>query len=310
MSNKKIRGAFFTLLGGACWGLSGSMGQYLFTVQGMDSRWLVPIRLGLAGILMLIFALWKLGPDMVMRPWKTKKSAVIMLVYGLAGVSACQFFYFLTIQLSSAGIGTILQDLSPITILLVECLLDRRKPKGLEIISLFFAIGGVFLLTTHGDPGNMAVSGMALLTGVISALCVTVYNVVAERTQPDTPVIIMQGWSFLMGGALFSLLFRPWTYHYVPTAAGYFGIAFVVLVGNVMAFTFYIQGVRYIGAEKGILFGFSEPVTAALITFFLLGSKFTVWDFLGFAAIFIMIVLLSHSTAKEKEVQPMNYGGM
>ena len=74
----------------------------------MDSRWLVPIRLGLAGILMLIFALWQLGPDMVMRPWKTKKSAVIMLVYGLAGVSACQFFYFLTIQLSSAGIGTIL----------------------------------------------------------------------------------------------------------------------------------------------------------------------------------------------------------
>lgn len=299
-----------TLLGGVCWGLSGSMGQYLFTVQGMDSRWLVPIRLGLAGILMLVFALARQGIVPVMQPWKSRKNAAVMLIYGLAGVSACQFFYFLTIQLSSAGIGTILQDLSPITILLVECLLDKRRPKSLEIISLFFALGGVFLLTTHGHPGNMAVSGAALLTGVISALCVTLYNVVAERTQPDTPVIIMQGWSFLMGGTVFALLFRPWSYHYVPTAAGYFGIAFVVIVGNILAFTLYIQGVRYIGAEKGILFGFSEPVTAAIVTFFLLGSSFTIWDFLGFAAIFIMIFLLSRSTVSEKEVQSVNYGGL
>ena len=47
--NREIKGALLTLSGGACWGLSGSMGQYLFTRQGMDSRWLVPIRLGLAG---------------------------------------------------------------------------------------------------------------------------------------------------------------------------------------------------------------------------------------------------------------------
>ena len=29
--------------GAACWGVSGCMGQYLFTREGMDSTWLVPI---------------------------------------------------------------------------------------------------------------------------------------------------------------------------------------------------------------------------------------------------------------------------
>ena len=43
-TNKELTGAILTTLGGICWGLSGSMGQYLFTRQGMDSRWLVPIR--------------------------------------------------------------------------------------------------------------------------------------------------------------------------------------------------------------------------------------------------------------------------
>lgn len=41
----QVKGIALTLLGGICWGVSGSIGQYLFDVEGMDSRWLVPIRL-------------------------------------------------------------------------------------------------------------------------------------------------------------------------------------------------------------------------------------------------------------------------
>ena len=52
-NSEQIQGALLTLLGGTCWGLSGSVGQYLFESEGMDSRWLVPVRLGLAGILLL-----------------------------------------------------------------------------------------------------------------------------------------------------------------------------------------------------------------------------------------------------------------
>ena len=49
-AEKELVGAVLATGGGICWGLSGSMGQYLFRCQGMDSRWLVPYRLGLAGV--------------------------------------------------------------------------------------------------------------------------------------------------------------------------------------------------------------------------------------------------------------------
>ena len=45
----RIKGSALTMGGAACWGVSGCMGQYLFTREGMDSTWLVPIRLFLAG---------------------------------------------------------------------------------------------------------------------------------------------------------------------------------------------------------------------------------------------------------------------
>lgn len=73
----------------------------------------------------------------------------------------------------------------------------------------------------------------------------------------------------------------------------------VVLIGNVMAFPCYMTGVRLIGADKAILYGFSEPVSAAIIGSAFLGSPFTLWDGLGFGLVFAMMVLTSISAKAE-----------
>ena len=101
----KRKGIIMTLAGASCWGLSGSVGQYLFSVENMDSRWLVPVRLGAAGIILLLFCFIRFGKEQTLAPWKDRKKARTLLVYGIAGVSACQFLYFLTIQLSNAAMG-------------------------------------------------------------------------------------------------------------------------------------------------------------------------------------------------------------
>ena len=292
MKEINIKGILLTIIGAACWGLSGSVGQYLFDVQGMDSRWLVPIRLGVSGILILIYCFIKYGKT-TLNPWKTRNRAVLMVVYGVLGVSACQFLYFLTIELSNAAIGTILQDLAPLFILGYTCITMKRKPGAFEVISIILAMLGVFLLTTHGSIDNMSVSAPALIAGVGSAFCVMVYNVLAPKLSDDIPVIVAQGWSFLMGGIATALLFRTWTIDYKPGFMGLLGIAFVVVIGNICAFTLYISGVKQIGPQKAILYSFAEPITAAIISVTVLGTSFTVFDALGFLLIFAMLWLIT-----------------
>lgn len=289
----QIPGIILTLLGGISWGLSGSVGQYLFTVEKMDSRWLVPIRLGSAGVIMLLLYLLKFGKEELIKPWKTRREAREMLIYGLLGVSGCQFAYFLTIQLSTAAIATILQDLSPIFILLYTCIRAKRGPRGYEIISIVLALLGVALIASHGNPENLLSSSTALLTGVICAFCVLIYNVVPVKLMQNHPVFLLQGWAFLMGGAVLAVLFRPWSYGYIPGFYGLLGIAFVVVVGNIIAFTCYMTGVKMIGPEKAILYGFSEPICAAIIGILFFGNPFTPADFLGFLCVFGMLVLIS-----------------
>lgn len=213
--------------------------------------------------------------------------------------SFCQFTYFLTIQLSSAGVGTILQDLSPVLILLVVCIQQKRAPRLFEVFSIVLALGGVFMLTTHGSLTNMAVSPAALVVGIISAFCVVIYTIWPQNLQKQYPTPMLQGWAFLMGGTFFALVFRPWRMNYVPNAAGVAGIAAVVLIGNVLAFSCYMSGVMYIGPQKSSLFSFAEPVTAAIISTLVLGSPFTVWDAIGFVCIFLMLVLLFISNEKQ-----------
>ena len=291
----RVQGACLTMGGAACWGISGCMEQYLFTRENMDSTWLVPIRLLLAGLLLCGYYFFK-DRKQLFAPWNWKadpRNTIDLLVYGLAGVSFCQFLYFLTIQLSTAGIATILQDLSPVLILLVLCLQQRRTPRLFELCSILLALLGVFLLTTHGSLTSLAVSPAALAAGLVCACTVVIYTMWPKRLQAQYPTPLLQGWAFLLGGLAFHLIFRPWTMGYVPSAVGVIGILVVVLVGNVTAFSLYMSGVPLIGPQRASLYSFAEPVTAAILSTLLLGSPFTLWDALGFGCIFVMLVLLS-----------------
>lgn len=291
----RAAGALLTIGGGMCWGLSGCMGQYLFQNQGMDSRWLVPVRLLLSGIVLFIFCLFRRRKELF-RVFRDRRTALLTLIYTF-GVFVCQFLYFQTIQWSTAGVGTILQDLAPIFILLWTCRQEKRKARPGEVAAIALAIAGVFLITTHGHPMAAAVPMRALLSGIGCAVCVMIYNVVPQDFLNDNPITVLQTWAFLIGGGVLFVIFRPWTFRYIPSPMGYAGIAFVVLIGNVTAFTIYMMGVSKIGPGKGILYGFSEPLTAAVLTFTIFGSRLSVYDVLGFAAVFAMLFLISKEGA-------------
>ena len=54
---KEVRGVIFTLAGGCLWGLSGSCGQYLFTNYHVNPSWLTVVRMLVAGVSLILFAL-------------------------------------------------------------------------------------------------------------------------------------------------------------------------------------------------------------------------------------------------------------
>ena len=298
-NREKRRGVFLTLAGGMCWGVSGCFAQFLFQEKGATANWLVSIRLLTAGILLLIIGYIREGKKLN-EVFHKGADAKRLLAFSVFGMLFCQYTYFVTVQYSNAGTATVLQALAPTVILAFVCIRRLKMPRGFELISVISAILGVFLLSTHGNIHNMMLTKQALFFGLASAVAAAAYNLLAANLLRDYGVYVVVGFGMFFGGLILCAIVRPWN-HMIPLDMEAIGAIFgVIVIGTAIAFSLYLKGVSIVGAFMGSLLGTVEPVTAIVVSFLFLGSKFQRIDLLGFAMILGTVLLLSLRTPHEE----------
>lgn len=292
-------GVLLTIIGGCFWGFSGTCGQYMFDNKGVTSKWLVPIRLTTAGILMLIYFIGK-EKGRAFRIWKKKTDMIDILIYGIAGLMLCQFSYFCTIELSNAGTATVIQYIAPALIMLMVCMQEKRVPKTTEIAALLLAILGIFLIATHGNIHQLAISKEALFMGLLSALTVMLYNLQPRRllARYSSPYIL--AWGMTVGGIVLALIFKPWQYSVKLDAGVFAGLFGVTVIGSIGGFSLYMQGVKMIGPSRASLYSCVEPIAATVLSAVWLKVPFAPIDIVGFVCIIATILILGWADLKKK----------
>lgn len=285
-------GVFITFIGGILWGFSGACGQYLFTHKDVTADWLVPYRLLVSGIILVSVYLIK-RPKIVFLPFKNYKNLPSLIVYGLVGLMMCQYSYFYSIELSNAAVATVIQYTAPIFIIIAVCIMEKRLPLSKEVIALSLAILGVFFLATHGNFKTLVIDKKALLFCFISALSVVVYNLAPRKLNRDFPISLILGWGLIIGGVTLSIYMRVWNLNGVGDFSGFFALISVIFFGTILAFSFYMTGVKIIGATRASLIACVEPLSSAIFSHFWLGVKFVFLDYTGFVLIMLCVFLLS-----------------
>lgn len=299
--NKKT-GYLLTVFGAVCWAFSGACGQYLFLHRGLDADWLVSVRLTMAGLLLVLYSLarWRSGAVRVLRTRKSIGSIVIFAVFGMA---MCQYSYFRAIELSNAATATTLQYTGPALVLLWLALREKRMPAPKELIAVVCAMGGVFLLATHGDPSQMALSPKALLWCVLAAISIAVYSVQPRAIITQYGTMPVTGFGMLIGGLGLCVFFRPWHIVGQWDAVTVISMVYIIIFGTICAFCCYLEGVRRIGAAKGSILAAVEPVASAVLSVVWLDVPLIGMDIGGIALIVAAMILLAgdreSSTNKE-----------
>lgn len=285
-----VRGAVLTIIGGTLWGFSGTCGQFLMQTKGLTSNWLVPIRLLTAGLLLLLICYLKEGKK-IFNVWK--KDALGILIFGSVGMSMCQYTYFTAIGASNAGTATVLQYIGPVLILIYISLRNMQLPRWNELVAIGLAVLGTFLLATHGDPKSMVLSEQALFWGLLSAVALAIYTVQPGKMLKEYGSAVVTAWGMLIGGILLCTIFRPWSIAVTVDTTVLMGMAVVVIVGTVIAFACYMEGIRLVGPKKGSLYASVEPVSATVFSVLWMHVSFGMMDFLGFLCIISTIYLLA-----------------
>ena len=290
--SRVLRGCICAGLGGVIWGFSGTSGQYLFSHWPISSLWLTCMRMMGAGLIFLVMALLKNRRE-VMELLRSPKDLALTALYGVGGLLLCQYSYMTGISHSNAATTTVLQTLTIVMVMVIACCHDRKLPRWNEVLSVALALLGVFLLATGGKPGQMVLSPKGLFWGLMTAVAMTIYTLLgrplAKRWSRDTVMAV----AMTMGGIVVNLGARSWQFDVVLPAKGWLLVAFIVVFGTVVTFALFLQGIRDAGPVRASILSVTEPVSAAILAFFWLGTAFTAADLLGFAAILATVFLLA-----------------
>lgn len=297
--NTNLTGMVFAIVGGILWGVSGVCGQFLFQNKEVTASWLVPVRLLFAGFFLLCYFLIR-NRKQAVEVWKARQNARDVVIYGLAGLMFCQFSYFQTIEWSNAGTATVIEYLGPALIVVYVCISARRRPEAKEVVSVILALGGIFLIATHGNPGTLVLSRKALIMGLLSAVSVVIYTVQPERLLKQFHAPLILAWGMLIGGIALCAVFQPWKHMPVVDGEMLMVLLYIIVFGTMAGFSMYMHSVKLIGSVKASLFACVEPVAATLLSAVWMKVRFTAIDLIGFLMILATIFILAIPTKKSK----------
>ncbi|CEY31668.1 membrane protein [Streptococcus pneumoniae] len=290
MSNS-LKGTLLTVVAGIAWGLSGTSGQYLM-VHGISALVLTNLRLLIAGGILMLLA-YATAKDKMLAFLTDRKSLLSLLIFALIGLFLNQFAYLTAIQETNAGTATVLQYVCPVGILIYSCIKDKVAPTLGEIVSIILAIGGTFLIATHGQLDQLSITPSGLFWGLFSALTYALYIIL--------PIALIKKWgsSLVIGvgmviAGLVALPFTGVLQANIPTSLDFLlAFAGIILVGTVFAYTAFLKGASLIGPVKSSLLASIEPISAVFFAFLIMNEQFYPIDFLGMAMILFAVTLIS-----------------
>lgn len=297
MKAKEKLAIIIVLICGCLWGLSGVLGQMLFSSSTITVGLLSSFRMLLAGIVILIFVFIKEGKKSFLL-WKNKRTIIPFFIFAILGLMSVQYTYFAAVNSSNAATATVLQYTYPIIVLVCTAISVRKMPKRYEVIAIMMAFIGVVLIATHGHLTSLNISLKALFWGIVSAFCFAFYTMYPKKLYKKYGMFVVLGWAFLVGGLVLLIITK--SYHINADFSVHSIILFLAIsvFGTLIPFSIYGKGVEILGNVRASLFVTVEPIFSAILAVILLKTHFVKADILGFICIITAIQLVAYSSLK------------
>lgn len=289
--SKIAKGTILTLVAGIAWGLSGTSGQYLMT-HGFPVLVLTNIRLLIVGFLLVLYMVLTNRRKLV-EMLKDQKAMMSLTLFALLGLLLNQFAYLKSIYESNAGTATVLQYVCPVGILAYTCLKDCVAPTVTEVLSMMLAVGGTFLIATHGQLNQLSVTPAGLFWGLFAAFTYALYILI--------PIQLIKAWGSIpvigVGMMLAGIVLTPFSgvlrFHWQLSMEVYLALAGIILVGTIIAYTLFLKGTSLVGPVKSSLLAAVEPISAVFFAFLIMHEQFYFLDFVGMFMILSAVFLIS-----------------
>lgn len=282
------KGYYYVILAAVLWGVSGSAAKFLFN-SGISPFQLVQLRLTIAALGLLIWLILR-APTLLHIG---RKDIWYFALFGIAGMGACQFTYLYAISKINVAAAILLQYLAPSFIAMHAVLVSRDRLNRLTVAALAGATLGCYLVVGAYNLELLNMNRAGVISGILSAVAFAWYSIHGEygmrRYSPWTVLF----YAVFFAAIVWNLLHPPLEAFFHPYSATEWGwIAYIGIMGTLLPFGLYLEGVNLIRSTRASITAILEPITAGAISFFFLGERLDTPQIVGGGLVIGSIILL------------------
>jgi drug/metabolite transporter (DMT)-like permease len=185
-------------------------------------------------------------------------------------------------QRIDSGLAALVVGAMPMWVVLMESILDRRRPSARLVAALVVGFAGLGVLTLpmwrDGLQGDL-VGVAAVVFGAISWGAGSVW---IHRRPTETDSMVTSGLQQLFGG--FGFLFMVLVFGEplpTPTPEAWAAWVYLVLFGSVFAYSCFIYALEVLPVSLVSTYTYVNPVIAVFLGWLLLSEPVTVYTFAG-----------------------------
>lgn len=192
------------------------------------------------------------------------------------------------VNYTTASTAGFLTSTSVILVPILECILRRRPPAKMVVLSTVLASIGLFLLTARDGFSLDKGAALCLMGALFYAIYIVVQDRIAKGEDAFLISILQLGVASLLG-LLASFLFETPTLPQSPATWG--AVVYLGLICSAYGFVVQPIAQKHAAPERiGLIFSL-EPVFSALLSFIFLHEVLAGINYLGGGLIFLAVVL-------------------
>jgi drug/metabolite transporter (DMT)-like permease len=297
MKNNVLKGVFLVALGATSYGMLATFVKLAYkdgftTAEVTSSQFIY----GILGMLFINLF------QKIFKKEKTKSASsknIFQLMVAGTSLGMTSVFYYLCVKYIDVSIAIVLLMQTVWMGVLLEWILDKKRPSAQKIISVIIVLFGTFLATKLYEF-TIQLDWRGLFWGILAAASFTTTMFTANKVALEISSA-QRSLYMLLGGAVIVFTFSAFT------QVGSLNIEifknyglFLALFGTIIPPILLNAGFPKTGLGLGSIVASLELPVSVLMAFLILNEKVVVWQWCGILLIILAIVIMNLNFSKKE----------
>lgn len=237
-------------------------------------------------------------------PRPDRRLAAVTFVLGAIGIFGYNSLFFTAVKLLPASRTAIIVALNPVCTAVLNALLTRQRLSVVSWAGIALSFIGALIVISHGDPqallaGQFGGGEWIMLSGVA---CWALYTVLWQRILHGITPLAATTWVSIWGTLLLALYALPqlarvqWSGLSISVWAN---LLYLGIPGTAIAYVWYFDGVRALGAPRTAVFNNFVPVFGVALSALLLQERPPLSTLVGGLTVLAGVVLTGYGRSHE-----------